>query len=307
MATLPYLQISFSFMQNISLDDIRLLAQVARHETFLEAGRRLGMATTTISRRIAGLEAGVGTQLVNRTHTGTVLTAAGLRLVEATHDLTLELEARVRGATGADSQITGPLKLSVAEGLVPLTLKAVQSFRERYPDVSFAIDASNRALDMSKSEADIALRTLKPGSEGLVVQSVMAIHFGVYASGQPSIKRMLGSLPAILANNNAVVLGGELRGLKESVWLRERARSISVELETLGALMDAVRMGIGIGIIPDELAAGDPTLRRLGDCEGVPRKTLWLVMNQRTSRIARVRQFAQHITEQLRSAVTAPE
>ena len=303
MGKLTYLQTSFPFMQNISLDDVRLLARVAQHETFLEAGRRRGMATTTVSRRIAGLEASVGAQLVNRTHTGTVLTAAGLRLVEATHALTLELEARVRAAFGTDSQITGPLKISVAEGLAPLTLKAVQSFRERYPNVNFTIDVSNRALDMSKSEADIALRTLKPSSEGLVVRSVMAIHFGVYASSQPSVKRMIASFPAFLANNHAVVLGGELRGLKESVWMRERARSVSIEVETLGALMDAVRLGIGIGIIPDEFAAGDRTLRRIGDCDGVPRKTLWLVMNQRTSKIARVRQFAQHITQQLRSSV----
>lgn len=290
-------------MQNISLDNLRLLAQVAQHTTFLEAGRRLGMATTTVSRRIAALEVGVGSQLVNRTHTGTVLTAAGLRLVASTQALTIELEAAVRSACGADSQITGHLKVSVVEGLVPLALTAIETFRHQHACVTFSLDGSNRALDMSSNEADIALRTLKPGSEGLVVRAVGQIHYGVYASGQPSASRKVGSLSAVLAHSQSVVLGGELSGLKESVWLRQRAHSVALEVETLGGLMDAVRQGIGVGVIPDELAAGDQTLRRLGDCDGVRTKTLWLVMNKRTAKLARVRQFAQHFTDQLRAAM----
>ncbi len=292
-------------MQNPSLDDVRLLIQVSQRPTFLEAGRSLGLATTTVSRRIAALEASVGTQLVNRTHVGTVLTAAGRRLVQATEALTLELEAQVRGIAGADSQISGALKLSVVEGLVPLALRAMQGFRERHPGVAFELDASHRSLDMSKNEADIALRTLKPRSEGLVLRAVGPIHYGVYMSARPAVSRVVGSLAATLAHSDGVVLGGELQGLKESVWLRARVRAISLHTETLGALMDAVRLGMGVGVIPDALAQGDTTLRRLGDCDGVPPKTLWLVMNQRTAQLARVRMFAQHITQELQAAIPA--
>ena len=288
-------------MQNISLDDLRLLAQLAQHGTFLEAGRRGGVATTTVSRRIAALETSVGSQLVNRTHQGTVLTQAGQRLVAATQDLTRELEARVRGIAGADSQISGLIKLSVAEGLVPLVLRAMQSFREHHPGVSFALDASSRALDVSKSEADIALRTIKPMAEGLVVRVLGPIHYGVYCSALPSARRLSGGLSSVLANSQGVVLGGSSAGLKESIWLRERVRAVALEVETLGALMEALRLGLGVGVVPDELCAGDSSLRRLGDCTGVPKKTLWLVMNKRRSGQAAVREFAQHMTQELRA------
>lgn len=288
-------------MQNISLDDIRLLAQLAQHATFLEAGRRVGMATTTVSRRIAALEANVGSQLVNRTHQGTVLTEAGQRLVAATQDLTLELEARVRGVAGADSQISGLIKLSVVEGLVPLVLRVMQSFRERHPSVSFSLDASSRALDVSKSEVDIALRTIKPTAEGLVVRALGAIHYGVYGSARPSARRLSGSFSSVLAQSDGVVLGGSSAGLKESAWLRERVRAVSLEVETLGALMEALRLGLGVGVVPDELCAGDSSLRRLGDCTAVPKKTLWLVMNKRRSAQAALREFAQHLTQDLRA------
>lgn len=288
-------------MQNISLDDLRLLAQLAQHATLLEAGRRGGMATTTVSRRIAALEASVGSQLINRSYQGTVLTEAGQRLVAATQDLTLELEARLRGIAGADSQISGLIKLSVAEGLVPLVLRTMQSFRERHPGVSFALDASSRALDVSKGEADIALRTIKPMAEGLVARALGPIHYGVYGSARPSARRLSGSLGSVLAHSEGVVLGGSSAGLKESAWLRERVPAVSLEVETLGALMEALRLGLGVGVLPDELCAGDSSLRRLGACSAVPKKTLWLVMNKRRSAQAAVREFAQHMTQDLRA------
>ena len=292
-------------MQNVNLDDVRLLTQVARYSTFLETGQRSGMATTTVSRRIAALEKCVGSQLVNRAHSGAVLTEAGRRLVEATQGLTCELEARIREISGTDSQMTGHLKISVVEGLVPEVVKSIHSFRQRHPKVTFSLDGSHRAVDMSQSEADIALRTLKPRSDGLVLRSVGGIHFGVYASAQPSVSKLFGSLPAILAQSDAVVLGGELRGLKESVWLRQCTRAVALEVETLGALMEAVRMGLGVGVMPDALAAHDKRLRRLGDCAGMPRKTLWLVMNPNTAKVARVREFSRHLVEVLRETFAA--
>lgn len=305
MARLTAWQHRFPFMQNISLDDTRLLAQVARYGTFLETGQRLGLATTTVSRRVAALEASVGAQLVNRTQSGTVLTEAGKRLVEATQALTMELESRIRGVAGADSQMSGHVKVSVVEGLIPETIAAIQRFRQRHPKVSFSLDGTPRAVDMSKSEADIALRTLKPRSDGLILRSIAPVRYGVYASAEPCVSRIHGSMPTILAHSDAVLLGGELQGLKESIWLRQCTRSVALEVETLAALMDAVRRGIGVGVLPDALAFGDKTLRRLGDGAGIPRKTLWLVMNPGTAKAARVREFARHLTEALRASFAA--
>ena len=288
-------------MQNLNWDDLRLLTVVSRHASLLDAGKALGVATTTVSRRIAALEACVGSQLIRRTHAGTVLTTAGARLLETIEPLIMALEAALRGVAGADSQVAGAIKLSVVEGLVPLTLEAIQSFRELHPGVVFELDASNRNLDISNNEADLALRTLKPKSEGLVVRRVASIHFGVYMSSLRTVARDTANASALLARSEAVLLGGELLGLRETNWLRQQVRAVSLQTETLGSLIDAVRRGIGVGVIPDELVHADAGLRRLCDCAAVPQKTLWLVMNQRTAKTSRrLRLFADHITEHLR-------
>jgi DNA-binding transcriptional LysR family regulator len=287
-------------MQNLSLDDLRLLAHLARYTTFLETGQRLGMSTTTVSRRIAALEACVGARLVNRSPSGAVLTEVGQRLVADTHALTCDLEARVRAISGADSHMAGHVKLSVVEGLVPAVVQAVHGFRQQHPRVSFALDSSHRAVDMSRGEADIALRTLKPRSEGVVLRAVGPILFGVYASAQALVTKKSASLTTSLAKCDAVTLGGELQGLKESIWLRQATRAVVLEVETLAALIDAVRLGVGVGVLPDAMAAHDPHLRRLGDCAGMPRKTLWLVMNAASAKVPRVRGFSRCLTEDLR-------
>lgn len=286
-------------MQNLSLDDLRLLAHLAKYATFLETGQRLGISTTTVSRRISALEACVGARLVNRSPSGTVLTEVGQRLVADTHALTCDLEARVRAISGADSHMSGHVKLSVVEGLVPAVVQAMHSFRQQHPHVNFTLDSSHRAVDMSRGEADIALRTLKPRSEGVVLRAVGPIHLGVYGATQSGLTKKTGNITTLLARSEAVTLGGELRGLKESIWLKQATRAVALEVETLSALMEAVRLGIGVGVLPDEMVTHDPSLRRLGDCTGVPRKTLWLVMNAAAAKVPRVRGFSRHLIESL--------
>jgi DNA-binding transcriptional LysR family regulator len=298
------MQIRLASLQNqqVNWDDLRLLIVVAGHPSLLEAGRVLGIATTTVSRRLAALEAGVGAQLVHRTHVGTVLTVVGKALVAALEPFALEMEAALRQSAGADSQIEGAIKVSVAEGLVPLTLEAIQSFRTAHPGVVFELDASHRSLDMGKNEADVAVRMLRPKSDGLVVRRIGPVHFGVYMSSQLPLARSAQRGAGLLARMEGVVLGGELAGLKETVWLSACVRAVALQTETLGSLIDAVRRGIGVGVIPDELVQADSRLRRLCDCEAVPQKTLWLVMHQRTAKLPRIRLFADHMTAHLRAA-----
>ena len=294
------MQNCLAISQNFNWDDLRLLLALSGHASFLETGRALGIATTTVSRRLAALEASVGTQLISRTHVGAPLTPTGARLVKEVEPLAMALEAAMRAAAGGDSQVAGSIKLSVVEGLAPLVLAGIQSFREAHPGVVFELDISHRSVDMSKDEADLALRTLKPRSPGLVLRKVRAIHMGVYASSLHVAAKSLTSPVALLARSDAVLLGGDMAGLKETLWLRSMVRTVSLQTQTMTSLIDAVRRGIGVGVIPDEMIAGDPTLRRVCDCDAATQKTLWLVMSQRTARVARVRLFADHITQYLR-------
>ena len=291
-------------LHRLNWDDLRLLLAVAGHASLLEAGRALGLATTTVSRRIAALESCVGSQLLLRTHAGTRLTPTGEKLVQAVKPLAVDIDACTRTASGADSHIAGAIKVSVAEGLAPLTLEAMASFRQAYPGVNFELDTSHRSLDMAQNEADVALRMLRPRSEGLVVRRICSIPLGVYrASGSAA-----SSSPGRdgLGRHEAVLLGGELLALKETVWLASQTCAVSLRTATLGSLIDAVRQGIGVGVIPDALAAGDPALHRLCGCEAVPHKTLWLVMNLRTAQMLRVRLFTDHITAHLRRFAARP-
>jgi DNA-binding transcriptional LysR family regulator len=77
-------------------DDLRLLLAVGRRGSFLGAGRALGLATSTLSRRLTALERSVGAVLVERRADGARLTDAGRRLAAAAEDVELALGARLR-------------------------------------------------------------------------------------------------------------------------------------------------------------------------------------------------------------------
>jgi DNA-binding transcriptional LysR family regulator len=292
-------------MQNLNWQDLRLLLEVSRHSTMVEVGRSMGIATTTVSRRVRALEVCVGSRLVHRTHVGTVLTPAGKRLIEALTPLALELEAHVRDAAGSDSDLTGTIKVSTVEGLVDIVLQAIHGFRGLHPGVMFELDASHRLLDMTGNEADVALRTVKPRSPGLVVRRVEAVHFGVYAAASQVATGAVRHPHAFLARNDGVILGGALAGLKENAWLRRHVKSIALQTDSLASLIAAVKLGIGVAVLPEAIAARDSGLRRVCDCDANLQRSLWLVMNAQTARLARVRAFADHVTDRVRHAMAA--
>jgi DNA-binding transcriptional LysR family regulator len=79
-------------------DDLRLLLAVSRRGSFLQAGQLLGIAASTVSRRLTQLEAALGEPLVERGVEGCWLTSRGQSLVE----VALAAEAGLRRQTAAD-------------------------------------------------------------------------------------------------------------------------------------------------------------------------------------------------------------
>jgi DNA-binding transcriptional LysR family regulator len=304
LSGMKHAQGRFAKMRSANLQDLQFLIAVSRHGSMLEAGRAMGLATTTVSRRIGALERELGAHLVHRSNAGTALTPIGHRLVSATASLATQLESRLKSVSASDKALEGVVKVTVVEGLASMALKVMQSFRELHPKVSFELDLSNRILNMSKNEADLALRTVRPKAEGLVCRPVGVSHLSVYGASVRFAQLPHDAPARKMARLSAVVLGGELSGLKESLWLRSQVQSVSLHVPTMAALIEAVGMGLGIGVIPDELARGNPSLHRLWECEAMPTRPIWLVMNRRTARTERIRAFADHLTEQLRTLLS---
>lgn len=141
------------------IDNIRLFLKIAEKGSMVAAGRELGLSATTVSERLAALEAHYGVVLFNRTTRSLSLTDEGRTLIEGAKAVLAEvddLDARIRH--GAEA-ISGPIRISAPVDLGRSTIsEVIACFTEKNPAVSVELSLSDGYVDIVGEGFDLALR-----------------------------------------------------------------------------------------------------------------------------------------------------
>jgi DNA-binding transcriptional LysR family regulator len=181
---------------HIPWEAVELFLAAAEHASLAKAAKALGVTQPTVSRRLADLEATVGETLFDRSVEGVTLTAAGERWL-APARLMAESHAEIeRVAAGSDAAPRGVVKISAPPGIAyELVAPFAAHVRKALPDVRLSVDASVRAVDLVRREADLALRASKPASRELV--TLASIEEPIAAFGSRAYARRLGEAPSL--------------------------------------------------------------------------------------------------------------
>ena len=154
-------------------DDLRVFLAVARAGSLSGAARSLGVNHSTVFRRIAGLEETLGVRLFERMPNGYALTPAGsetLGIVERIEDKVATID---RTVTGQDLRLSGSVHITATDMLALWLLPDhLAQFRVIYPRIEIGVAVGNQSLDLSRREADIALRIGNTPPETLVGRRV---------------------------------------------------------------------------------------------------------------------------------------
>jgi DNA-binding transcriptional LysR family regulator len=287
---------------NLRWDDLRLLLAAARSGSLLAGGRGLGVATSTLSRGLARLEAAVGTRLLERRSDGVRLTPAGTRLCETAEALELELGARVRELPAGGREIAGTIRISAGDLFTELLAETIARFIERHPAVSVELAIEPRAVDVARREADLALRTGPVRDLSLVDQTLGELSYGLYAADaylqRHGVPRSIGAL----AKHRFVGFGPPLSDVPSMRWLRRQgAKHFPVRVTTVGGLVAATRAGAGIAALQDRFADG---LERVLPRTRPDPMTVHLVAHRDVRRLPHVRAFADALRERFREEPT---
>lgn len=183
------------------IDNIRLFLKIAEKGSLVAAGRELGLSATTVSERLAALEAHYGVVLFNRTTRSISLTEAGRTLVEGARVVLGEvddLDARIRH--GAQT-LSGPVRVSAPVDLGrSIVSDVVAEFAAAHPAISVELSLSDGYVDIVGEGFDIALRF------GAVTDSTLRIR----SLGE--FQRIVCAAPAYIAAHGAPAKPGDLAG-----------------------------------------------------------------------------------------------
>lgn len=248
-------------------NDLRYFLAVAQHHSTTAAGRALKVDQSTVQRRLAELERRIGQPLVKRHPTGYRLTEFGQLLLPHAQDVERAVLGLQQNIGGAQREITGMVRVTCPEPLVYRITASplLERFHARYPGLKVEFLMSDRYLDLTKGEADIALRSGDPQDGQLIGRKIADSLWAVY--GSRKYVQQHGSPQDLddLAGHPLVGLDDSMSNHRASQWLRQavpNGKVVARNNSVLG-LISSVRAGVGLAALPTALGDAEPDLVRV--------------------------------------------
>lgn len=226
-------------------DDVKLFLSAARLGGFGAAARELGTMQSTVSRRVAALEQALGVRLFDRTPTGIELTAAGRRVMTNAGPAEVALRGLSDVAAVTMPKVSGVVRLALTETLASVFVipRVLPTLLERHPDLVVDLVVSDDAADLSRREADLALRFFLPPKGDFVTRRVARLETA------PLVHRKLAKRLLRVAPSRWpwVTVG---RPSPEEAWLAPLKTTPRMTTTSFHTQFEAVRHGLGVAVLP---------------------------------------------------------
>jgi molybdate transport repressor ModE-like protein len=141
----------------VDWDDLRTFLAVARTGSLTEAARGLGVSYSTVSRRLAALEGGLGARLFDRNDAGYALTSAGNEMLESARRMEAEFDALSRRVRGRDARLSGRVRVATTDALASSFMPELAAFSRRFPDIEIDLLSTPEPAELAMREAEVAL------------------------------------------------------------------------------------------------------------------------------------------------------
>jgi len=244
------------------LRDLALFVAVAETKSFTKAATLLGVPTSTLSRRIAELEASMELKLLVRSTRQVELTEAGalyLSLGEGIVAAAREAHQQVRGLA---EKPQGTLRMSIEAEIGPrLVAPVLAEYLERYPEVRIDLDLSPRRVDLLAEGFNLALRIGRLPDSGLTVRRLAMLSASLYAAPSYIARRGRPTHPADLLEHERIHLlhkgdHGEWRLMQGDEVIEVPANGVQCA-NNMTMIRHLARLGVGIAVVDDLMASED--------------------------------------------------
>lgn len=281
-------------------DDLKVLLALSRKGSARGAAQELGVSNSTITRRLDDLEHKLRAHLFDRTPDGYRLTAAGeqvLPTAEHVEELVLAAERKI---SGGDQELEGNIRVTLPPGgPLGFLVKRLATFAQQYPGIDLELSSSLDALDLSRREADIAVRVMPAKvspPEYLIGRRLAALSASTY------VHRDLLNPDNPEDVSHLSWIGKRSIDQKEE-WLASTdypGLLVRHAIADLALLADAVRYKMGMAFMPCLIAFNDPDIVRVPGATIVHHSDMWVLTHKDLRLSARLRVLREVIAEEFK-------
>jgi DNA-binding transcriptional LysR family regulator len=246
-------------------NDLRYFLAIARGGSTGTAAKALGVNQSTVQRRLRALEAALHCSLAERQAGGYRLTAHGQELLAYAEQVETTVGNLQRQSATLDDRATGLVRLTshVTVGQRIIKSGFLDSFHSTHPGITVELIMEQRVLDLSKGEADIAIRGGTLGDDpALIGRKIAEVPWGIFASRSFVERHGRPSTPVDIDGFSVIELVDEIEALPAARWMKTHAPTarVAARCSNVPSAHLAIKSGAGIAPLPIVYAAADEEL-----------------------------------------------
>ncbi|GAA3930067.1 LysR substrate-binding domain-containing protein [Litoribacillus peritrichatus] len=274
---------------------LRTFLAIARNGSLAGAARELQVNHSTIFRRLNAFEQQIGNRLFDRLNDGYRLTQAGEDVFVRAEAIANAFDDLERQLAGQDFKPRGVVRITAPDNIAYRFLpEYLADFQAMYPEIQVELMVSNQDFNLTRREADIAIRATPAPPEQLIGKKIAALSWSVFCS--PEYKARYGAPKGLdeLIGHRLIGASHEMSLLPGFQWLEKTHGEYLVakcnDLVAMSALSEA---GYGLAFLPNDQEKAE--LLKLFTFEPAQKSHLWLLTHPDARQVARIKLLAGHL------------
>ncbi len=287
------------------LVDLYWYVQVVEAGSFSGAAERTGVATSSLSRRIAQLERSLHVQLLSRSTRLFSMTTLGEQVYRHAVEMVTAMEAALLSALESHDTPSGLIKLAAPSALADWSLETMADFQRHHPKVQFSLQLGDELPDLGAMRLDLALTLQTASSASSAIVSRPLAELEMIIVGTHALLRQLGHPQTLEGVEDGRLLTLGTNNLHQPWLLAEGIRTIfkpALIADSTQTLLKATRAGLGLACVPRfacsaDLASG--ALQVACPRQALPPATLYALTPPHKGIIPTARQLIEHVRRAL--------
>jgi DNA-binding transcriptional LysR family regulator len=283
----------------LTAGDLALLLALVRGGTLAQAAQRLGADASTVFRQLQKLERSLGQRLFERTRAGYLPNEAMQSIAAHAERIEGELEAARGVLQRPTDEVTGLVRVSTTDSVLRgLLLPALATLATAHPALRLELRAANELVSLTRRDADIALRATPKPPEHLVGRHLGTIRFVACAGkAMPAAKRKRP-----LDQQDWIAPDEAMPDHPSVRWRRKQLPRVAPRylVDGISSVIDAVRSGLGVGVVPLFMVEAEPQLVALDEPLAGWQSELWLLAHPESRHLRRIAAVYQHLATTIR-------
>ncbi|MEO1173508.1 MAG: LysR family transcriptional regulator [Myxococcota bacterium] len=274
-------------------DDLKYVLAIEREGSLGGAARLLNVAHSTVARRLKSLESKLQAELFERRGDRLVAASGGQELADVATQIERLVATAEGRVVGSNEELSGDLHITTVDALAIHLAGDFESFSKRYPSIDVHLSVTNELVDISKREADVAIRGSNGPPAHLVGRRAGRLEFAAFAH------RSLGATGANQSTRPWLLYQAQskARMTEDYVVRKVQPSRVPMRVDSAVMMMAFVREGIGIGILPVSVGRTLPDVEQLGDVLPGFGMDVWVLTHPDLRRSSKVRAALEHFSE----------